>query len=67
MSDVVKSMIRDEILHVYATGLKGYDKLTDIMKQKTVRDATWEQLSAYLLFCRADSTKYGSLNKGIAT
>ena len=30
LSDVVKSMIGDEILHIYATGLEGYEKLTDL-------------------------------------
>ena len=67
LSDVVKSMIRDEILHVYAKGLEDYAKETDVLKQKDMRDATWEQLNAYLLLCGADQAKYGSLSKGIAT
>ena len=54
LSNIVKSLIGDEILHVYATGLEGYDKLSDIMDKKAMRDATWEQLNVYLLLYGVD-------------
>ena len=67
LSDVVKSMIGDSILHEYVKGLEEYKLTSDVLKKADIRDASWEQLNTFLLLRGLDQSKYGSLIKGIAT
>ena len=64
LSDVVKSMTGDSILHEYAKGLEVYKATTNVLKQADIRDSMWEQLNLYLLLRGSDQSKYGSLISG---
>ena len=65
--DIVKSQIRNKLLHEYVKTTPEYANESDVDKQNEMLTGSFEALSTYVMMHGADYSKYGSLMKGLVS